>query len=40
MLLPDFTLQGDDVVLRPLTPADAEALATGAAQSRETFQWT
>ena len=40
MTLPDFTLEGDDVVLRPLMPADADALAEAASQSRETFQWT
>jgi RimJ/RimL family protein N-acetyltransferase len=40
MLLPDFTLRGDDVVLRPLTLADADALAAAASQSRDTFQWT
>lgn len=40
MPLPDFTLEGNDVLLRPLTPADADALAAAAAQSRETFQWT
>lgn len=40
MLLSDFILEGDNVVLRPLTSADAEALAAAAAQSRETFQWT
>ncbi len=38
--LPDFTLEGEDVVLRPLKPGDAEALAAASAQSRETFQWT
>src|SRR6185312_5695592 len=40
MVLPDFTLEGDDVVLRPLTPGDAQALAAAASQSRDTFQWT
>lgn len=39
-LLPDFKLEGDEVVLRPLAAGDAEALAEAAAQSRETFQWT
>jgi RimJ/RimL family protein N-acetyltransferase len=36
----DFTLEGEDVVLRPLVPGDAEALAAAAAQSRETYRWT
>ena len=39
-MLPDFTLEGEDVILRPLVSADAEALAKAAALSRETFQWT
>ncbi len=38
--LPDFTLEGEDVVLRPLRPNDVEELTAAAAQSRETFQWT
>ncbi len=40
MLLPDFMLKGDEVILRPLRPEDAEALAAAAAQARDTFQWT
>lgn len=40
MLLPDFILEGKEVVLRPLTLGDVAALAAAAAESRDTFAWT
>jgi len=40
MQLPDFTLEGKDVLLRPLALGDVEALAAAAAEARETFSWT
>jgi RimJ/RimL family protein N-acetyltransferase len=40
MVLPDFTLEGKDVRLRPLALGDVEALAAAAAQSRDSFAWT
>ncbi|HVP84867.1 MAG TPA: hypothetical protein VMS78_09110, partial [Rhizomicrobium sp.] len=40
MQLPDFILEGKDVLLRPLALGDVEALAAAAAESRDSFSWT
>lgn len=40
MQLPDFTLEGKHVLLRPLVLGDVEASAAAAAEARETSSWT
>lgn len=40
LLFDDFELGGREVVLRPLTLADAPALAEAAAESRESYSLT